>query len=1099
MPGLHIYTGNRLEVLAEQLAQLLRENPLPPLQQEIVVVQSRGMEHWLCLEIARHNRICANVAFPFPRAFAYRLFASLVPLPDPSPFDPEVMVWGIMKHLPQLISHEAFRPVQAYLTGDAADVKLFQLARKIASVFDQYLVYRPDMIHSWDKAEMGKTPDSIHAHWQLLLWQQLSADAGEPTLHPASLKERFIDAVRNGEFNHALPPRISVFGISTLPPYYLEIFSALAQIVDVFFFYLNPCREYWRYIYTKKEIERFTRDGITPEDGYFEQGNSLLASLGVCGREFFSLLDTMTEWPTKDFYLAPGTASMLACIQSDILMLHERRYGESPDAVISDSDTSIQIHSCHSPLREVEVLSDNLLALFEADPSLLPQDIVVMTPDITVYAPLVQAVFDTPEHPSRQIPYTIADIPLAMESGVAGTLLSILTIDRERFRASAVLDILEQPAVLKKFGLSENDMHRIRQWAVDAGICWGSDAASREQYNLPPFHEHSWRFGIDRLLLGYSMPEHEGVLFSNIRPCGNAEGDAAQVLGAFVEFVEALMLWSRELTRPRSAAAWATLLSEILDRFFVLDDATENDIVQIRSVLTDEGLAGHAAAAGFDGLLSRDVVCAYLEQRFSSRIRHRGFISHGVTFCTLLPMRSIPFRVVYLLGMSDGEYPRTEQRPGFDLMESARRLCDRSKRHEDRFLFLEALLSARQRFFISYVGRSIKDNSRIPPSVVVCELQDYIRQAFGEDALTRITTEHPLQPFSPRYFANDPKLFSYSEHNYNAARALVGRRGQFRTFFPSPLPPPARIVQKIAVGDLIRFFMNPCEYLVRTRLNAALRPEDIPEPDDRMPLEPDALAQYLIRQEMLNASLRGYDVKELFAYIKASGKLPPGSGSAVMYAPLASEVMKFANAVASLTEGFTEEQRDVAVPLEKSGISIVGTIGNLFGSRHVVFRCARRSPKVLLKTWIGHLLLQASGGAYMTTLLDRDGAIGYEPLDAATAYRHVQELVSLFLYGLTEPLPFFPRASFAFAETYMKKQSSDKAYRAAEKTWYPNYSDSGEGDDEYIRLCFGNAFPRGDSFVQSSVTVFSPLLAHMQDIGISGDTSVNSENNDASA
>ena len=1081
MPGLHIYTSNRLEQLAEELAKLIDSEPLPSLQQETIVVQSRGMEHWLCLEIARHNGICANISFPFPRAFVLSLFSSIAELPDPEPFDPGVMTFRIMKLVPQLLDLPEFKPLKDYLGKEDLDVKLLQISEKIATVYDQYLIYRPDMMLAWDRGDITTSPNSVHTAWQVRLWQSLVSELGDLPLHPASLKEHLIQSISSGRFNPSLLPRVSVFGISTLPPYYLEIFAALAQAIDVFFFYLNPCQEYWKYIYTKKEIERFTSGGIAKNDLYYEQGNSLLASLGISGREFFSLLDAMTEGSTKELFFDPGQATMLACLQSDILRLQERRCDPHAfSSVAPDRDRSIQIHCCHSPLREVEVLYDNLLALFETDRTLMPRDIVVMTPDIATYAPLIQAVFDAPEDPSKQIPYTIADISLRMESGIATVLLSLLRIERNRFRISAVLDILTNPAVRERFGLSEDDLQLIRQWSIEAGICWGIDALYREALNLPPLQENTWRFGLDRLLLGYSMPEQEGKLFYGLRPCGDAEGEAAKVLGSFVEFIETLIACSRRLERPKPARAWADEIGSMLDHFFTVNETTEHDLAEIRAILTDEGLAGFAEAAGFDELLSREVVYTYLEQRLSARIRHRGFLTQGVTFCTLLPMRSIPFRVVYLLGMNDGQFPRTEQKLGFDLTEYRRRLCDRSKRHEDRYLFLEALLSARQYFIISYVGRNIKDNTIIPPSVVVCELEDYLKQGFGETALQQVITEHPLQPFSPKYFSGNPKLFSYSEINYRAASVLAGGQPRSRSFFTTPLPPPSsETFRAVSVEQFCRFFMNPCEFLIRFRLNTALRIAEDPEPSDREPFEPDFWDKYLIRQKVVDACLRGHDVTEFYRYVKASGTLPPGTQSESFYCKLAREAELLAGKAHQYIQGAEEERRDIKLSLDDPTLIIEGTIANVYREQQLLIRCGRRSARDLLRAWIRHLLLQASGQRIATILLDRDGTVSYAALERSTALQHLKTLAELFICGLTQPLPFFPNTSFAFAENLMTTGSQKHAYKEARKKWNPTYMSQGEREDVYIQTCFGVDIPEGDLFKQCSLSVFKPLLEQM--------------------
>lgn len=1085
MPGLHIYTSNRLERLSEQLSALLCAAPLPPLQQEIIVVQSRGMEHWLCLEIARCTGICANISFPFPRSFVYSLFSEIADLPEVSPFSPEVMTWKIMKALPGLMQRPEFESLRHYLAGENAEMKLFQLSEKTAAVFDQYLIFRPDMITAWDSGKNPAAADSPHAAWQMLLWQRIIRDSGATPLHHAALKNLFIEKMRQEGTLENIPPRISVFGISTLPPCYLEVFAALARKIDVYFFYLNPCQEYWKYIYSDREIAAFEKKGLTDQDQYYEKGNSLLASMGSSGREFFSLVDSLIEGAARDLFEEPGQDSMLACIQSDILHLIDRRHEPQAVPAPARDDRSIQIHCCHSPVREVEVLYDNLLSLFDRDRSLLPRDIVVMTPDIATYAPLVQAVFDTPENPARQIPYSIADISSRMESGIAGVLLSILMIDRQRFRSTAVLDILAHPAVRKKFSLSDEELQLLRQWTAEAAICWGIDGPYRAELGLPGFHENTWRFGLERMLLGYGLTQGEPPgLFCGILPYSNIEGGAARVLGSFARFVETLFACSRMLKHDRTPAAWADELSRLLDQFFVANEETERDLKELRDMLTDTGLAGHAAAAGFDAPVSRDVICSCLEQRLGAELRHRGFISQGVTFCTMLPMRSIPFRVVYLLGMNDAEYPRRLQRPGFDLMEQRRRLCDRSKRLEDRFIFLEALLSARTGFIISYVGRSIKDNSLIPPSVLVCELEDYITQAFGGAARDRIITEHPLQPFSAQYFLKNSKLFSYSEHNLAAAQASREARAGRRGFIPHALPPaPAENWRAVSLEQVYGFFAGPCEFLVRNRLATGLRLAEMPEPEDREPFALDGLQQYRLRQDILDACLKGRDADTLFEYFKASGKLPPGAGARSQYQVLVRESAAFAEAVRRFLQGPPEQPQEVLIEFDEPRLSISGRLNSLYGDRQVFFRCASITAKDRIRAWLQHLALHCAGTSKTTILLGRDETVAYAPLSAQQARQVLQSLAALFVSGLTTALPFFPQTSYAYAEAFVQKnKGAAEALRAAAQKWDPGYATAGESEDVYIQACFGSEMPQSPAFQEIASTVYKPMFEHSENL-----------------
>ncbi|MCP3953639.1 MAG: exodeoxyribonuclease V subunit gamma, partial [Desulfobacterales bacterium] len=757
--------------------------------------------------------------------------------------------------------------------NDPAGLKKYQLSQKIAEAFDRYTIMRPEMATSWDCGHNPLAADYKESHWQATLWQMLM-DADKPGTaprHHAALKKIFMETP-----NPALdlPPRISVFGISALPPFYIDVFQKIARQVDVDIYYLNPCREYWEYAYSNKQIARFAENGLSEDDAYYECGNRLLASMGGAGREFFSLvLDSIGD-TGENLFDDPGDGTLLATVQSDILNLRD----PDPDGryTLADTDSSIRVHACHSPFREMEVLHDQLLDLFAENADLHPTDIVVMMPDVAAYAPLIQAVFDSRAHAAQQIPYSIADTRIRGTNPLADTFLAILDISRKRYRAPAVLDILETAAVRQRFGISVDGLERIKKWVDATGIRWGIDGDYRTKLGLPGFRANTWKFGLERMLLGYALPPaDEPALFADILPYGDIEGDDAHLLGAFTHFVHTLFTFAESLDQPRPLSRWADKLLELLACFFIQDAATENDIEQIRATLTDTGLAGFAAAADLQEPLSREVINAYLEKRIGGDALTFGFISYGVTFCTLLPMRSIPFKVVCLLGMNDGQYPRTSHLPGFDLMAQKRQLCDWSKRQEDRYLFLESILSARQQLIISYVGRSLKDNSDLPPSVLVSELLDYLEAGFksGDDQplAERLITRHPLQPFSHRYFEGDPHLFSYSEPDCRAARQNRATKITAGRFPDQPLAPPAaENWESVSIRRFCRFFNNPAAFLINNRLKVNYQPRTASLPEEREPFELDALQAYWIKDEMVALNLSAAAAKSVAGLLKAS-------------------------------------------------------------------------------------------------------------------------------------------------------------------------------------------------------------------------------------
>lgn len=1079
MNGFRTFTSNRLEILADRLAEVLAE-PLPsPFDPEIIVVQSKGMERWISLQLAERHGVSANCRFPFPNTFVHEVFRKVLQdAPAPSLFDPDVMTWRVMKALPSLMDSPAFEPLRLYLEGGRSDLKRFQLSRRIADLFDQYLLFRPHMMAQWQKGKAG--------HWQALLWASLVQ--GHEQEHRAALAQAFFaNLEKRGSPPPGLPCRISVFGISALPRFYVEVFASLSRVARVNLFLMNPCQEYWGDILATWEMKKKTlsRKAVPEEALHMEKGNPLLASMGALGRDFFDLIQ---DFQVEEFssFQEPESDHLLASIQKDVLHLVDRREKKE----ISTQDSSIQIHSCHSPMREVEVLRDRLLRMFEEDPLLLPKDIVVMMPDVETYAPYIQAVFDTPGEDARRIPFSIADRSVRKEGGIGEAFLNLLDLQGSRFGVVQVLDLLACEAVRRRFGLSEEDLERARTWISEARVRWGIDEKHKADLGLPPFPENTWRAGLERLLLGFAMPGREERLFSGILPYDPVEGSETRVLGAVVEFAEQLFKGAASLDRPRTLEAWQRDLGRILDDFFEPGEEAEREMRLIHRMLDD--LLKTAALSLFDEEIHLRVVRSHLERSLEQTGFGWGFLTGGVTFCAMLPMRSIPFRVICLLGMGDEAYPRQSKPLGFDYMARYPRRGDRSRRNDDRYLFLEALLSARDRLYISYVGQSIQDNSPIPPSVLVSELMDYAEQGFevpGGSVREHLTTRHRLQAFSPEYFKNHPKLFTYSEEDYEIAATLLAGRKEPEAFLGEGLSEPDETWKEVDLHGLCAFFSNPAKFLLNRRLGIYLEQRSSLA-EEREPLEVRTLDKYLLEESMLRRRLQGRRLKEDLPFAVASGRLPHGAVGQCIYEGLSPGVEHFAEDLSPLLGGNALETLEFRI--DAGGFSLTGSLDHVFEDGMVRYRYARLKGKDMVVSWIHHLALNivaAEGYPRRTLLAGLGGTDGrerkrlfyeYEPVDGAKEI--LEGLLRRYGEGLKEPLHFFPESSWEYATLRLAKEKpAEAALQKARHTWQGDEWHRGEGQDPSYQLCFRRKDPIDAAFEEISEEVFAPLMKHLRE------------------
>ncbi len=1064
MTHLNLHVSNRLETLLDALAEAVAP-PLPdPLEPETVVVPNQGIARWVAHGLAERLGVCANVRFPFPDQFLVDLARRVVPdAPDGGPFSPDVLTWRVAGVLPGLATGPGGGPVAGYLAGagdpGARERRRLELAREVARTFELYTVFRPELLAAWER---GAEPGD----WQAELWRVLAAE--HPDAHRAALFAALIAAVpRAGP--GALPRRVHVFGVGALAPLRLEAFRALAGRVEVNLFTVNPSRAYWAEVRSARERAERERRGGRAAVEHLEEGNPLLGSWGRQGRAFFAALAELPARNLAEAYREPGRDTLLACLQADILDLVHRGRDGIPRHELDPADRSVRVHACHGPLREVEVLRDELFAAFRDLPGLEPREVLVAAPDIETYAPYVRAVFDG----EGRIPYAVADRGARAQSRLVAAFLDLLDLVGGRFPASRVLDLLAVDAVAGRFGFGPGDRERVARWVGETRIRWGRDADARQRLGLPAFGDNSWRAGLDRLLLGYAMAPEDGRLFQGVLPADVA-WDATRTLGCLAEFCERLFALDRELARPRDLAGWAEDLLEAIDAFFLTDDEGEAELQVVRGAVA--ALADLGRRSGFRDAVPLGVVRAHLAGVLERTPLGGGYLSGGVTFCSLRPLRGIPFRFVALLGMNDGAFPRSQRPPGFDRIARDPRPGDPSVGDEDRYLFLETVLAVRDRLHVSYVGRSARDDASLPPSVVVSELLDAVAEGFvlpGGDLPDALVTRHRLHGFHPAYFIAGTGLASFSREDHAAARS----RGDLNPapLVSDPLPPPDDAWRTVEVGRLARFFAHPVRRFVVDRLGFRLG-EDVHAVEDEEPFDLDGIERYHLAEDLAGRVLAGRDPDARLPVARAEGRLPPGRLGEAAFREVADTARALAAEAAPWLEGGPDGP--AAVDLALGPFRVVGRVDGLGPEGPVRCRPARLKARDLLAAWIEHLALCAAGAAGRTVVVATDKSAAFRPV--ADAAPLLAGLLDLYWQGLTEPLRLFPEASLAFAERIRDPKRAGNARSEARRRWEGDEHRPGERNDPYLDACFRGTDPLDETFERLAEAVFGPLLAHRE-------------------
>ncbi|HCO1221587.1 TPA: exodeoxyribonuclease V subunit gamma [Escherichia coli] len=1098
---LRVYHSNRLDVL-EALMEFIveRERLDDPFEPEMILVQSTGMAQWLQMTLSQKFGIAANIDFPLPASFIWDMFVRVLPeIPKESAFNKQSMSWKLMTLLPQLLEREDFTLLRHYLTDDSDKRKLFQLSSKAADLFDQYLVYRPDWLAQWETGHLVEGLGEAQA-WQAPLWKALveyTDELGQPRWHRANLYQRFIETLESATTcPPGLPSRVFICGISALPPVYLQALQALGKHIEIHLLFTNPCRYYWgdikdpaylaklltrqrRHSFEDRELPLF-RDSenagqLFNSDGEQDVGNPLLASWGKLGRDYIYLLSDLESSQELDAFVDVMPDNLLHNIQSDILELENRAVAGVNIEEFSRSDnkrpldpldSSITFHVCHSPQREVEVLHDRLLAMLEEDPTLTPRDIIVMVADIDSYSPFIQAVFGSAPA-DRYLPYAISDRRARQSHPVLEAFISLLSLPDSRFVSEDVLALLDVPVLAARFDITEEGLRYLRQWVNESGIRWGIDDDNVRELELPATGQHTWRFGLTRMLLGYAMESAQGE-WQSVLPYDESSGLIAELVGHLASLLMQLNIWRRGLAQERPLEEWLSVCRDMLNAFFLPDAETEAAMTLIEQqwqAIIAEGLGAQYGDAVPLSLLRDELALRLDQERISQR-----FLAGPVNICTLMPMRSIPFKVVCLLGMNDGVYPRQLAPLGFDLMSQKPKRGDRSRRDDDRYLFLEALISAQQKLYISYIGRSIQDNSERFPSVLVQELIDYIGQSHylpGDEALNcdesearvkaHLTCHHTRMPFDPQNY-QPGNLQSYAREWLPAA----SQAGKAHSEFVQPLP--FTLPETVPLETLQRFWAHPVRAFFQMRLQVNFRTEDSEIPDTE-PFILEGLSRYQINQQLLNALVEQDDAERLFRRFRAAGDLPYGAFGEIFWETQCQEMQQLADRVIACRQPGQSMEIDLAC----NGVQITGWLPQVQPDGLLRWRPSLLSVAQGMQLWLEHLVYCASGGNGESRLfLRKDGEWRFPPLAAEQALHYLSQLIEGYREGMSAPLLVLPESGGAWLKTCYDAQNDamlddDSTLQKARTKFLQAYEGNmmvrGEGDDIWYQRLWRQLTP----------------------------------------
>jgi exodeoxyribonuclease V gamma subunit len=1050
---LHLHRAERTDLLADGLGALLA-NPQPdPFATELVVVPARGVERWLSQRLSHvlgargGDGVCAGVAFRSPGS----LIAEITGTADNDAWSPDAMAWPLLEAIDCSLDEPWCRTLAMHVghfhTGAEAELRRgrrYEVARRLAGLFDSYARQRPQLLVDWGNGDPGELDEDLR--WQPELWRAVVARVAADPPHIRHAKT----IARLREAPSELPPRLSLFGHTRLTRTDVDLLEAVATHHDLHLWLPHPSEELWRALAgTRGAIRR--RDDIS----HRAVSHPLLATLG---RDLRELQRSLPANPVTDDYLAGDARpdTLLGWLQSDIAANAVRPLGRTMRA----DDRSVQIHNCHGPARQVDVLREVLLGLLQDDPTLQPRDILVMCPDIETYAPLIMADFGLGDvvhgaHPAHQLRVRLADRSPIQTNPLLGVAAQLLALAAGRVTASEVLNLAQAPPVRARFEFTDDDLEAITRWVRQANIRWGLDQEHRRPYHVDFVH-NTWRFGIDRILAGVAMSDDSNAWIDATLPLDDVSSNRVQLAGQFAEFVARLRHVLDSLSGTRQLTEWLGSLIEGIALLTRVRDADEWQTGQMqREFAQTVAQAGSRAGTA----LRLPDIRALLSHRLAGRPTRANFRTGTLTVCTMVPMRSVPHRVVCLVGLDDGLFPRLGIVDGDDALVRCPMTGERDIRSEDRQLLLDAIGAATEKLVITYTGANEYSGQPRPPSVPLAELLDTLDMTTQTKVRARTVVEHPLQPYDIRNVIPGRLVpdvpFSFDPTVLRAARAATGAHGERPKFISAPLPsPPAG---DVILAELVSFFKDPVKGFFRA-LEFTL-PYDVDGVQDAMPVDIDGLEEWTVGDRMLGDVLRGMTPDDARQAEWRRGTLPPGQLGWRKVNEIRDQVVPLASAA---LQHRTANPRAYDIDIDLGcGRRLTGTVSPVYGDRLVSVTYSKLDGKHLLESWIPLLALAAHDGgrdwsAVCIGRMKRGPAVRIEGLGRpdGDAVAVLRDLVAIYDAGRREPIPLPVKTSYAWAEA---RHSGLDAVREAEFKWKTNRFPGEDQAPAHVRAWGRNA------------------------------------------
>ncbi|WP_367670646.1 exodeoxyribonuclease V subunit gamma [Sodalis-like secondary symbiont of Drepanosiphum platanoidis] len=1039
-----VYHSNRLDLLKSLVSNIIKKQPLKDIfESEIILTQSKGMSQWMQIELCKDLGISSNIKFVLPANFIWNIFMKILPdiLVEDS-FTKISMTWRFMSILPSLYKKKNFIKIKSYLKNFDIQ-KMFYFASGIADLFDQYLVFRPEWINSWQnkKNYEGLGEDQ---YWQSSLWRYFIKNLKKfksSLWNRSNIYNKCIKILsKSFILPKNFPKRIFIFGISSLPLTYLKVLYFLSRHIDIHFLFKNPCKHYWENIQDNKTIlnQLFNNKNnmIKKYKKYYKKKsikfinqkkleNPLLSSWGKLGKDTISILSNIQDIQEIKLFIKNKNKSLLNEIQKDIFNLEDNSFfnmnvnlKKQNKRKIYIKDNSISINVCHSIQREVEILQDELLTIFQKDSSLEPKDIVVMVANIKEYSPSIKSVFGD-KLLNRNIPFSISEFKSYYMNNIIKEFFNIIKLFHSRFTSQDVLNLLKEKSIKKKFCINSKEIKIIYKWIKQSGIRWGLDKKTINFFNFPIKNQYTWKYGLKRMLLGYAMDDDDGT-WNKITPYDEINGKISYIINKIYEIINLLCYWRDKTLKNKPLNLWKTYIEDIINDFFILDEKSEHIFLSLKKYWNK------IIESGLNARYKKNIPISILENElfnyFNNKKINQSFIMGKINFCTLMPLRSIPFKMICILGMNEKDYPRSLIPLEFDLISKNPRIGDRNRRNDDCYLFLEAILSAKKYLYISFIGNSIKDNTLCNPSFLITELNQYINQSFyieGDNQndinITKSLIKSHIWKFHNRFIFSSKNFLLNDNYQTFCSEwlKLLNNRNNYNINFVKNL----KIINTkfIFINDIKNFYINSVRFWFKKRLginfnqkNKILKIE-----------EPFIINKFMhnkIRNEILNVFLYKKNINNLYNVLNSSGKLPYGIYGNIYWNNQLKEITFLSKKI----KKFLKKKFTLEIKLKINKIKLKGFLFNVQKNGIIKWKTNILSIKDGFLLWLEHLIYCSMGNIGESHIFGIKNHWYCPNISVEDSKKYLNYLIKGYFNGLKKPIILVNSSSIKIINYFSK-------------------------------------------------------------------------------